>query len=232
VDSEQEKLNERIRETISSLPDRELLHVVDSTSGQYTRFAVEVARGEIARRGGEGALRKRLSQGRAGKAPGEPGLLRAPKEKPAPAGAATGCYIEVWRDKDFEGECLIIEGPGEIADLCSNKSTWCSRIRSLRVGPQAFVLAYGDKNFKGDMMRLGPSEEVPDLGNVKFDNAIDSMRIVDSIKVFDCTSSREKPTPVPSEATSDKDSCEKDSIEDQSETPEFGTNPRHRRRRH
>jgi len=84
---------------------------------------------------------------------------------------------------------MIIEGPGEIADLCARRSTWCNGIRSLRVGPQAFVLAYDGKDFRGNMIRLGPGEEVPDLSRVKIVDEIDSMRIVDSIRVFDCTSS-------------------------------------------
>ena len=42
------------------------------------------------------------------------------------------------------------------------------------------MLAYGARNFQGDVIRLGPCEEVPDLANVKFDDEIDSIRIVDT----------------------------------------------------
>src|SRR5262249_34927291 len=74
--------------------------------------------------------------------------------------------------QDFEGECLTIEGPGGIGDLCSNHMSWCGSIKSLRVGPQAFVLAYADKEYKGKMISLGPGEELADLGNIKFDDEI------------------------------------------------------------
>jgi hypothetical protein len=189
VNSEREKLNARIRQTITNLHDEDLLHVARSTSGEYTRFALEVAKAEMDRRGGAQALTQRLKQHSAGKTPGEITFVRASRLQPKTARPSSGCYIEVWRDKDFEGESLVIEGPGEITDLCSNHMNWCGSIKSIRVGPHAFVLAYCDKEFKGKGISLGPSEEVADLGDIKFDDEIDSIQIVDSIKVFDCTSS-------------------------------------------
>lgn len=178
--SDSDKLHDRIRETITNLRDEDLLHVVQSTSGEYTRFARDVAHEEIKRRGGEAALRKRLIDEPASKAAERAESLRASRLKPLSALISTECYIEVWQEKNFEGEALIIEGPGEIPNLCANHLTWCSRISSLRVGPRAFVLAYGGRNFKGDVIRLGPGEEVSDLSNVKFDHEIDSIRINDT----------------------------------------------------
>lgn len=178
--SESDKLHDKIRETISNLRDEDLLHVVRSTSGEYARFAQDVARDEMERRGGEAALKRRLSEQPPSKATGDPGFVTALRLKPLTALISTECYIEVWQDKNFEGESAIIKGPGEIPDLCANHLTWCSRISSIRVGPRAFVLAYGARNFQGDVIRLGPCEEVPDLANVKFDDEIDSIRIVDT----------------------------------------------------
>ena len=228
MNSEGEKLNERIRQTIRNLRDEDLLHVASSTSGEYTRFALEVAKTEIAQRGGEHALRQRLKEHSAGKTPGETQFVRASQLKPKTARASSGCYIEVWRDKDFEGESLVIEGPGEINDLCSNRMSWCGSIKSLRVGPHAFVLAYGDKEFKGKMISLGPGEEVADLGEIKFGDEIDSIKIVDSIKVFDCTSSSKEGTSEPHQAASARDSYEKHLTEGQVELP--GPNRRKGRR--
>ena len=205
MSSERDKLNERIRQTIRNLRDEDLIHVAQSRSGEYTRYALDVARAEIEKRGGKDALRKRLKEP-AKKSPGQDEFLTAVRLRPLSARSSTGCYIEVWRDKNFEGECLTIEGPGEIEDLCSNHMSWCGSIKSLRVGPHAFVLAYGDKEFKGKMISLGPGEELADLGNIKFDDEIDSIRIVDSIKVFDCTSSSDHLTP--EQAVSENESSE------------------------
>lgn len=186
---EQEKLNERIRKTIADMRDEDLIQLVQSPHGEYTAFARKAARREVARRGGLEALRRNVSEGRSAKTPREPEYVRAPKEKVPSAGVASGCYIDVWQDESFQGDSFRIEGPGEIPDLCADGMAWCGRIRSLRVGPTAFVLAYAAKQFKGDMIRLGPGEEIPDLANVKFEDEIDSMRIVDSVRVFDCTCS-------------------------------------------
>ena len=167
--------------------DEDLLHMAQTVSAQYTPFAIEAARREVNRRGGMDALKKRIKEGRAPSSIREPDYIKAYQEAPSVRGVSTGCYIDVWHEKNFEGDSLRIEGPGAIPDLCSNDLGWCSRISSLRVGPQAFVLAYADKSFKGDMIRLGPSEEVTDMHNVKFSDEIDSLKIVDSLKVFDCT---------------------------------------------
>ena len=188
MSSERDKLNERIRQTIRNLRDEDLIHVAQSRSRQYTQFAIKVAKSEVQRRGGGDALWERLKQ-QPQKSQGQDEFINVALLRPPSSRPASGCYIEVWRDKNFEGECLTVEGPGEIGDLCSNHLSWCGSIKSLRVGPHAFVLAYADKAFKGKMISLGPGEELADLGNIKFDDEIDSIRIVDSIKVFDCTSS-------------------------------------------
>ena len=62
---------------------------------------------------------------------------------------------------------------------------WGSRISSLRVGARAFVLVYADKDFGGAMLSFGPGQEVADLGELSFDNEIDSVRLVNSLRVFE-----------------------------------------------
>lgn len=201
MSSDRDRLNERIRQTIRNLRDEDLIHVAQSKSGEYTQFAIKFAKSEVQRRGGEDALWERLKE-----KPHQDEFINAALLRPPSAQPSTGCYIEVWRFKNFEGECLTIEGPGEIGDLCSNHMSWCGTIKSLRVGPHAFVLAYGDKAFKGKMISLGPGEELADLGNLKFDDEIDSIRIIDSIKVFDCTSSPDQH--MPEQAVSENESSE------------------------
>jgi hypothetical protein len=96
-----------------------------------------------------------------------------------------GCYIELWSGKEFEGECLTIEGPVECQALESEVLEWGDSISSLRLGPTAFVLVYAEKDFKGAMMSFGPGQEVADLEALSFDDEIDSLRLVDSMKVFE-----------------------------------------------
>jgi hypothetical protein len=96
-----------------------------------------------------------------------------------------GCYIDVWVKANFEGESVRIQGPAEYASLIFAQGDWDDRISSLRVGPNAFVIAYQDPNFGDRQVTFGPDDEVADLGDLKFDDEIDSIRVIDSMKIFD-----------------------------------------------
>ena len=185
--SKQESLNKRIRETISSLSDEDLASMRRASAGNYTPFAHQVLEEELARR-------KRIKV-----SVDEPTLVTEvdPAHLPGKAAAdkRSGCYIEVWSDKNFEGEHLRIEGPSEYQALAFAGLEWGDSISSLRVGPSAFVLVYADRGFKGAMMSFGPGQEAPDLDELDFDDEIDSIRLVNSIKVFDGFRSEDAPTP-------------------------------------
>src|SRR5215210_9249661 len=97
------------------------------------------------------------------------------------------CYIDVWRDADFRGETLRIYGPAEyptldLLDLA--QGSWGNDIGSLRVGPNAFVMAYHRRDFQDELITFGPGDEVADLGQFRFDDDIESMKVIDSLKIF------------------------------------------------
>ena len=96
-----------------------------------------------------------------------------------------GCYIDVWAGANFEGESVRIQGPAEYPTLQFSQGDWGDRVGSLRVGPNAFVIAYRDPNFGDRQVTFGPGDEIADLGDLKFDDEIDSMRVIDSLKIFD-----------------------------------------------
>jgi hypothetical protein len=95
------------------------------------------------------------------------------------------CYIDVWRDADFRGETVRIYGPAEYASLDLSHDNWGNDIGSLRVGPNAFVLAYHRRDFRDEPVTFGPNDEVADLSHFKFDDDIESLRVIDSLKIFD-----------------------------------------------
>lgn len=95
------------------------------------------------------------------------------------------CYIDVWRDADFRGETIRIYGPAEYASLNLAQGNWGDDIGSLRVGPNAFVLAYHRRNFQDEPVTFGPNDEVADLSHFNFDDDIDSLKVIDSLKIFD-----------------------------------------------
>ena len=95
------------------------------------------------------------------------------------------CYIDVWRDADFRGETMRIYGPAEYASLDLAQGNWGDDIGSLRVGPNAFVLAYHRRDFRDEPVTFGPNDEVADLSRFTFDDDIESLNVIDSLKIFD-----------------------------------------------
>jgi hypothetical protein len=94
------------------------------------------------------------------------------------------CYVDVWRDADFGGETLRIEGPAEYPSLAFARGDWGDDIGSLRVGPGAFVIAYRRRDFQDEPVTFGPNDEVADLRRLKCDDDIESVRLIDSLKIF------------------------------------------------
>ena len=94
------------------------------------------------------------------------------------------CYIDVWRDADFRGESRRLYGPAEYRSLEFAEGNWCDDIGSLRVGPNAFVMAYHRRDFQDELITFGPNDEVADLSQFRFDDEIESMKVIDSLKIF------------------------------------------------
>jgi hypothetical protein len=171
MSSKKEALNKRIRETISSLSDEALNSLVQNSSLEYTPFALRAAREEQKKR----KKLKSLSE--------DDRALRQVKDEKS----QTGCYVEVWREKNFEGEHMLIEGPAEYETLSSGNKDWGDDICSLRVGPNAFVIAFESASFTGEMICFGPCQEVADLTEFAFDDEIESLKLINSVKIFEYT---------------------------------------------
>ena len=107
------------------------------------------------------------------------------------------CYIDVWRDADFRGETIRIHGPAEYASLDLAQGNWGDDIGSLRVGPNAFVLAYHRHDFLDEPVTFGPNDEVADLSQFRFDDDIESLKVIDSLKIFDRLAYNSAHTPEP-----------------------------------
>ena len=110
------------------------------------------------------------------------------------------CYIDVWRDADFGGETLRIYGPAEYPMLNLAQGNWGDDIGSLRVGPNAFVMAFRHREFHDKLITFGPNDEVADLSQFKFDDDIESMKVIDSLKIFDRVGYNPAPEPEATDA--------------------------------
>jgi hypothetical protein len=117
------------------------------------------------------------------------------------AGKTGDCYIDVWRDADFGGERMRIQGPAEYPMLGFAEGNWGDDIGSLRVGPNAFVMAFRHREFRDKLVTFGPNDEVADLSQFKLDDDIESMKVIDSLKIFDRVGYNSAPEPEPPEPT-------------------------------
>ena len=95
------------------------------------------------------------------------------------------CYIDIWREADFRGETRRLHGPASHPHLHFREGDWGNDIGSLRLGPHAFVLAFRGENYAEAMLTLGPNDQVSDLRALKFDDEIESLRLINSLKIFD-----------------------------------------------
>ena len=117
---------------------------------------------------------------------------------------AVDCYIDVWRGANFEGETLRLQGPAEFPNLNFNQGQWGDHIGSLRVGPNAFVMAYRGRDFSEELQTFGPNDEIADLAEFKFDDDIESIRVIDSLKIFERVPYNVSPAPPPPAPTADE----------------------------
>ncbi len=62
---------------------------------------------------------------------------------------------------------------------------WGDDICSLRVGPNAFVIAFESSSFSGEMICFGPCQEIADLSEFAFDDEIESLKLINSVKIFE-----------------------------------------------
>jgi hypothetical protein len=88
-----------------------------------------------------------------------------------PVGTANcgDCWVHVFDDKNFDttDDNHMICGPGKWPNLRNlsgaAKISWGDEIESLRVGPKATVIVWGDENFTGITQTFAPGTAIPSL---------------------------------------------------------------------
>ena len=67
-----------------------------------------------------------------------------------------GCYLQVWDQPSFSGASEFINGPRRYEHLrdLPGRLSWKGRIRSLRLGPAANVIAWSNEKFEGQSLLL------------------------------------------------------------------------------
>ena len=78
-----------------------------------------------------------------------------------------GCYVMVFRGPAFTEQSDLLNGPGKWTRLDNLLDThhreWSNEIRSLRVGDHATVVAFKDRNYRGESATFAAGSEHPQL---------------------------------------------------------------------
>ena len=117
----------------------------------------------------------------AARVPGPPALVPIIPQSGLPA---SGCWIQIWEDENFQDDNDIIVGPGRWNNMRNlpgaNKNDWGDEIDSLKTGPNvASVRVWEDENFDDNSRTFGPNESVNNLcGSPDLGDTVDSLEIV------------------------------------------------------
>jgi hypothetical protein len=90
------------------------------------------------------------------------------------------CWAEIYEDTDFDVKDphVKIQGPTQIATLKDYSGfNWNNEIESIVVGPNAHVMAYSDKDFKGTELEFTPNKRANDLSKLNMSDEIESLKI-------------------------------------------------------
>ena len=93
--------------------------------------------------------------------------------------ASNGCWIDLWDAPRCTGHHRRVTGPIDLPYLRIAEPDWGEEVRSLVVGPNAYVQCFEDLNFADSVFWLLPSQRVDDFADLACNDDIDSIRLYD-----------------------------------------------------
>lgn len=102
---------------------------------------------------------------------------------PADGYPASGCWVQIWEDENFQDDNDMIVGPGRWNNMRNlpgaNESDWGDEIDSLETGPNVATLkVWEDEGYADNSRTFGPNESLNNLrGSPDLGDTIDSMEI-------------------------------------------------------
>ena len=79
---------------------------------------------------------------------------------------------------DLNDPHATVQGPTQLNSLKEyNGFNWSNEIESIVVGPNAYIKAYSDKDFKGTELELTPNKRANDLSKLNMSDEIESLKI-------------------------------------------------------
>ena len=107
----------------------------------------------------------------------------SPEEEPmvnSSSVVTSGCWVDV----SDNGKGIRINGPGEDEKLSDNlwpgkNAEMGDSIDSIATGPNTWFEGFGDEEYKGSVIKVGPGARHADLSQEEMGDRIDSYRIYD-----------------------------------------------------
>jgi len=92
---------------------------------------------------------------------------------------STDCWVDLFERPNFQGRRLRLFGPQDYLNLRVGSDGWGDEVRSLVVGPGAYVQAFAELFFHDSIVWLVPGQRVPDVIGLPTEEVLDSLRLSD-----------------------------------------------------
>lgn len=90
-----------------------------------------------------------------------------------------GCWVDLYEGVGFVGRRLRLFGPADYVNLSVGPPEWGDEVRSVVVGPCAYVQCFEELNFTNSVVWLVPKQRVRDVAELPTREELDSIRLFD-----------------------------------------------------
>src|SRR5438309_10017778 len=92
---------------------------------------------------------------------------------------SNGCWIDLFHNPRLRGKPLRLHGPADFSLLRIREPAGAENVKSIRIGPHAYVQCFELARFEDSVVWLLPNEQVEDVGRLRSPQRIDSIRLWD-----------------------------------------------------
>ena len=93
--------------------------------------------------------------------------------------SSNGCWLDVYDRPRHSGRPVRLMGPVDLPYVRIAGPESDGQVRSLLVGPNAYVQCYEDLNFHDSVFWLLPNQRVDDVADLQCNDEVDSLRLWD-----------------------------------------------------
>ena len=92
---------------------------------------------------------------------------------------STGCWVDLFELPQFQGRSLRLFGPADFVNLRVGGAEWGEEVRSVAVGPGAYVQCFAELYLEDSALWLMPGQRVAEVASLPTEQELDSLRLFD-----------------------------------------------------